>query len=70
MPAVARNAGRRWSRSQASLTMPSVPSRPWTSRSGLGPAPLPGGRRYAHQPAGVSIPKDSTTSSMWVWLVV
>ena len=41
-----------WSRSQASDTIPSVPSLPSTSRSGLGPAPLPGSRRDSHQPDG------------------
>ena len=62
----ARYAGRGCTRSQASQMMPSEPSDPSTSRSGDGPAPLPGRRRLSHGPAGVSIVIDSTKSSMWV----
>jgi hypothetical protein len=62
----ALRAGRGRTRSHASVTTPSTPSLPRTSRSGLGPAPDPGSLRDAHTPAGVTIRIDSTRSSTWV----
>ena len=59
-------AGRAWSRTHASVTTPSVPSEPSSSRSGDGPAPEPGSRRDSQMPVGVTARTDSTTSSMWV----
>jgi len=46
--------------------MPSVPSDPIKSRSGLGPAPEPGSRLVSMTPLGVSVRSASTKSSMWV----
>ena len=62
--AEARKRGRAWSRVQASAIIPRIPSLPNTSRSGLGPAPLPGRRRDSQMPLGVTIRTDSTKSSM------
>ena len=61
-----RQRGRTWTRTHASVTMPSAPSDPSRRRSGDGPAPEPGSRRDSLIPAGVTARIDSTRSSMWV----
>jgi hypothetical protein len=65
-PQDAFQRGRSWSRTQASVITPSVPSEPISIRSGLGPAPDPGRRRLSHSPDGVIARTDSTRSSMCV----
>ena len=62
----ARNRGRACTRIQASVMIPSTPSDPRNSRSGLGPAPDPGSRRVCTTPAGVTTRTLSTNSSIWV----
>ena len=68
-PAVALKDTRPWTLTQASVTTPSEPSEPMTSRSGLGPAPDPGSRRDSILPAGVTMVTFSTRSSIWVYRV-
>ena len=62
----ARNVGRACTRIQASVMIPSTPSEPRNSRSGLGPAPEPGRRRVCTTPAGVTTRRLSTKSSICV----
>ena len=62
----ARCDGRGCTRTHASVIDPERPSLPSSSRSGDGPAPLPGRRRDAHVPVGVIARTASTTSSTWV----
>ena len=65
-PREARNRGFGCTRTHASVITPKMPSEPSNSRSGDGPAPLPGNRRDSHAPAGVMARTDSTRSSMCV----
>jgi hypothetical protein len=62
----ARNRGRSWRRSHASVITPNEPSEPSSRRSGDGPAPEPGSRRDSREPLGVIARIDSTKSSTWV----